>query len=107
MISIGDSDFERVGTQNAMENYMRETGIESADGKLVDVNGHMYKVRTKTFKMLDEPTVEDRLWLQFFGLKYLDQEFSGPGLSRAPLQEFFHAMLPLILMFCSAKTTNL
>eukprot|EP00438_Fugacium_kawagutii_P022851 Skav230326 [mRNA] locus=scaffold430:612162:618302:+ [translate_table: standard] len=64
VISIGDSDFERVGTQNAMENYMRETGIESADGKLVDVNGHMYKVRTKTFKMLDEPTVEDRL--QFF-----------------------------------------
>ena len=56
VISIGDSDFERLGTQNAMENYMRETGIDS-DG-LVDVNGHMYKVRTKTFKMLDEPTVE-------------------------------------------------
>lgn len=56
VISIGDSDFERLGTQNAMENYMRETGIDS-DG-LVDVNGHLYKVRTKTFKMLDEPTVE-------------------------------------------------
>lgn len=58
VISIGDSDFERLGTQNAMENYMRETGIDS-DGKLVDVNGHLYKVRTKTFKMLDEPTVEE------------------------------------------------
>lgn len=57
VISIGDSDFERLGTQNAMENYMRETGIDS-DG-LVDVNGHLYKVRTKTFKMLDEPTVEE------------------------------------------------
>ncbi|CAK9084158.1 Hypothetical protein SCF082_LOCUS39934 [Durusdinium trenchii] len=58
VISIGDSDFERLGTQHAMENYMRETGIHS-DGKLVDVNGHLYKVRTKTFKMLDEPTVEE------------------------------------------------
>ena len=58
VISIGDSDFERLGTQHAMENYMREQGIDG-DGKLVDINGHLYKVRTKTFKMLDEPTVEE------------------------------------------------
>ena len=58
MISIGDSDFERLGTQQVTRDYMKETGIEG-DGELVDVNGHMYKVRTKTFKMLDEPTIED------------------------------------------------
>ena len=37
---------------------MRQTGIDG-DGKLVEVNGHLYKVRTKTFKMVDEPTVEE------------------------------------------------
>ncbi|CAJ1377531.1 unnamed protein product [Effrenium voratum] len=58
VISIGDSDFERLGTQHAMEDYMRQTGIDG-DGKLVEVNGHLYKVRTKTFKMVDEPTVEE------------------------------------------------
>jgi len=58
VISIGDSDFERLGTQSAMEDYMKERGIEQ-DGQLVDVNGHMYKVRTKTFKMVDEPTIEE------------------------------------------------
>ncbi|CAE7778885.1 unnamed protein product [Symbiodinium sp. CCMP2456] len=58
VISIGDSDFERLGTQSAMEDYMKERGIEQ-DGQLVDVGGHMYKVRTKTFKMVDEPTIEE------------------------------------------------
>eukprot|EP00913_Durusdinium_trenchii_P031406 g29404.t2 len=83
VISIGDSDFERLGTQHAMENYMRETGIHS-DGKLVDVNGHLYKVRTKTFKMLDEPTVEEltvevdmlKAWLPL--MVKLDSSFDVP-----------------------------
>mmetsp|Transcript_105852 Transcript_105852/g.225930 ORF Transcript_105852/g.225930 Transcript_105852/m.225930 type:complete len:502 (-) Transcript_105852:30-1535(-) len=58
IISIGDSDFERLGTQYATEDYMRETGIM---GKmdLTEVGGHVYKVRTKTFKMLDQPTIEE------------------------------------------------
>eukprot|EP00440_Ansanella_granifera_P057921 gb/GFBE01062788.1/.p1 GENE.gb/GFBE01062788.1/~~gb/GFBE01062788.1/.p1 ORF type:complete len:567 (+),score=150.73 gb/GFBE01062788.1/:1-1701(+) len=59
VISIGDSDFERLGTQIATEDYMRETGIEGDGRSVVDVNGHMYKVRTKTFKMVDQPTIEE------------------------------------------------
>jgi len=63
IISIGDSNFERKGTQFAAEDYMREAGIEFdgnfEDIHLVEVNGHMYKVRTKTFKMLEHPTAEE------------------------------------------------
>eukprot|EP00930_Biecheleria_cincta_P084844 TRINITY_DN74277_c0_g1_i1.p1 TRINITY_DN74277_c0_g1~~TRINITY_DN74277_c0_g1_i1.p1 ORF type:complete len:592 (-),score=129.41 TRINITY_DN74277_c0_g1_i1:118-1893(-) len=59
VISIGDSDFERLGTQSATEDYMKEIGIEANCSKVVDVNGHMYKIRTKTFKMVDQPTIEE------------------------------------------------
>lgn len=59
VISIGDSDFERLGTQSATEDYMKEIGLEGNCSKVVDVNGHMYKVRTKTFKMVDQPTIEE------------------------------------------------
>jgi hypothetical protein len=73
VISIGDSDFERVGTKCAMEEYMREQGVLDSSalagrpapqyGTTVeaDVNGHHYKLRTKTFKMVDQPTVEELL----------------------------------------------
>jgi len=57
IISIGDSDFERLGTQQATQDYMKQTGISRA--KTVELKGHVYKVRTKTFKMLDQPTVEE------------------------------------------------
>jgi len=57
VISIGDSDFERLGTQQATRGYMKQTGISRS--KTIEVSGHVYKVRTKTFKMLDQPTVEE------------------------------------------------
>mmetsp|Transcript_54699 Transcript_54699/g.151742 ORF Transcript_54699/g.151742 Transcript_54699/m.151742 type:complete len:532 (-) Transcript_54699:108-1703(-) len=57
IISIGDSDFERLGTMQATEGYMKQTGISRS--KTVEVSGHIYKVRTKTFKMLDQPSVEE------------------------------------------------
>jgi len=57
IISIGDSDFERLGTRQATQDYMRLNGIKRS--RTVEVKGHVYKVRTKTFKMLDQPTVEE------------------------------------------------
>uniref|UniRef100_A0A7S1WEL9 MIB/HERC2 domain-containing protein n=1 Tax=Alexandrium catenella TaxID=2925 RepID=A0A7S1WEL9_ALECA len=57
IISIGDSDFERLGTMQATEGYMKQTGISRS--KTVEVSGHVYKVRTKTFKMLDQPSVDE------------------------------------------------
>lgn len=58
IISIGDSDFERLGTQYATEDYMKETGIKGGNDA-VEVDNHVYKVRTKTFKMVDQPTIEE------------------------------------------------
>jgi len=57
IISIGDSDFERLGTQQATQDYMRQNGINRSH--TVELKGHVYKVRTKTFKMLDQPSVEE------------------------------------------------
>lgn len=58
IISIGDSDFERLGTQSATEDYIKAHGIRPC-GSESDVNGHVFKVRTKTFKMVDQPTIEE------------------------------------------------
>lgn len=73
VISIGDSDFERLGTRGAVRAYMTERGIHGAGAQGVDasngspkgqeVNGHVYQVRTKTLKMLDYPT-SDELMVQ-------------------------------------------
>jgi len=73
IISIGDSDFERLGTMMMSQEYMRSRGLlKDDDVRLgtvatseafrvsalpIEVNGHVYKVRTKTFKMLDCPTL--------------------------------------------------
>jgi len=76
IISIGDSDFERLGTMMMTQEYMRRRGLLKGvtdektfevtvasneafarNSGTVDVNGHVYKVRTKTFKMLDCPTI--------------------------------------------------
>jgi len=78
IISIGDSNFEKIGTMTAAADYMRENGIEvPADLAHVDaagssvvafqastaatvvVKGHTFHVRTKVAKMLDEPTVDE------------------------------------------------
>jgi len=68
VISIGDSDFERLGTMAATRGYMEEAGlIDNKKGGMNElqrqrtmlVKGKIYKVRTKTFKMLDQPTVEE------------------------------------------------
>lgn len=62
VISIGDSDFERFGTWMATTGYMQKTGIRQSDIErqgTVELKGHTYKVRTKTFKMLGQPTVQE------------------------------------------------
>lgn len=61
IISIGDSDFERLGTMKACEEYMTQQGLvegTKTPGCAV-VDNHRYKVRTKTFKMVDQPTIEE------------------------------------------------
>jgi len=81
VISIGDSNFEKLGTMSAIAEYMREKGIEvpadlasaaenldsgapassfqPSEAATVVVQGHTFNVRTKVAKMLDEPTVEE------------------------------------------------
>lgn len=63
VISLGDSDFERYGTLSAGQDYMRremvggsvtQTG-HTAEG--VSKDGHLKRLRVKTVKMLDKPTV--------------------------------------------------
>lgn len=77
VISFGDSDFERYGTLLAGQDYMRremeggsvvQTG-HTAEG--VSRDGHFKRLRVKTVKMLEKPTVLEltaelallRLWL--------------------------------------------
>lgn len=57
VISIGDSEFERLGTKGAINRYSADRGLDNSNSALV--NGHVYKVRTKTFKMLDGPSAEE------------------------------------------------
>merc|ERR1711957_84004 len=64
VISLGDSDFERYGTLAAGQDYMRremEGGsvtVESAHtAEGVSKDGHLKRLRVKTVKMLDKPTV--------------------------------------------------
>mmetsp|Transcript_11843 Transcript_11843/g.33175 ORF Transcript_11843/g.33175 Transcript_11843/m.33175 type:complete len:480 (-) Transcript_11843:66-1505(-) len=77
IISIGDSNFEKIGTMNATADYMREKGIEvpsdlanistesggvsfrPSEAATVVVRDHAFHVRTKVAKMLDEPTVDE------------------------------------------------
>eukprot|EP00747_Dinoflagellata_sp_TGD_P101096 gnl/TRDRNA2_/TRDRNA2_168238_c0_seq1.p1 gnl/TRDRNA2_/TRDRNA2_168238_c0~~gnl/TRDRNA2_/TRDRNA2_168238_c0_seq1.p1 ORF type:complete len:270 (+),score=47.97 gnl/TRDRNA2_/TRDRNA2_168238_c0_seq1:86-811(+) len=62
IISVGDSNFERLGTMGATQEYQKQVGLTAepssptVQGK---VGGHFFKVRTKTFKMIDDPTVQD------------------------------------------------
>lgn len=64
VISLGDSDFERHGTMAAGQDYMRremeggsvrQAGPHTAEG--VSKDGHLKRLRVKTIKMLDKPTV--------------------------------------------------
>eukprot|EP00405_Crypthecodinium_cohnii_P038400 CAMPEP_0206546626 /NCGR_PEP_ID=MMETSP0325_2-20121206/12822_1 /ASSEMBLY_ACC=CAM_ASM_000347 /TAXON_ID=2866 /ORGANISM="Crypthecodinium cohnii, Strain Seligo" /LENGTH=630 /DNA_ID=CAMNT_0054045795 /DNA_START=549 /DNA_END=2443 /DNA_ORIENTATION=- len=74
IISIGDSDFERVGTMMMAQEYMKKCGLLANNGEgfevmvasneafarntgTIHVNGQVFKVRLKTFKMLDCPTI--------------------------------------------------
>jgi len=82
IISIGDSEFERLGTMRAVEEYMRRQGIadvkacssraeqqgsleppspkvEKSKAHQAEIKGHLYRVRIKTFKMLDQPTASE------------------------------------------------
>eukprot|EP00929_Paragymnodinium_shiwhaense_P051659 TRINITY_DN25957_c0_g1_i1.p1 TRINITY_DN25957_c0_g1~~TRINITY_DN25957_c0_g1_i1.p1 ORF type:complete len:404 (-),score=108.42 TRINITY_DN25957_c0_g1_i1:198-1409(-) len=79
LISLGDSDFERYGTIAAGEEYIRR-GTEGgsllttgATSEGVSKDGHLKRLRTKTVKMLCEPTIEEltaelvllRRWLPY------------------------------------------
>merc|ERR1719240_1373070 len=61
VISIGDSDFERLGTQEATRRYIIERGGDSSAtaARRQEVDGHVYQVRTKTFKMLEAPSIDE------------------------------------------------
>jgi len=83
VISIGDSDFERLGTMLATKDYMDQTGIQRADNSdnCAVVDDHVYKVRTKTLKMVDQPSIDElntqlgllRTWLPL--MIKLDSDF--------------------------------
>merc|ERR1719310_1706657 len=64
IISVGDSNFERHGTQRAIKEHVEKQQLSSsgaggltAEG--IDEEGHFRRVRTKTVKLLDEPTAEE------------------------------------------------
>jgi len=65
VISIGDSDFERRGMQSASIDYVRsnmhthELDTTKWTFDMTDSNGHLTKLRVKTLKLLDNPTVEE------------------------------------------------
>lgn len=65
IISFGDSNFERYGTMAAGKDYMRketEGGMVIATGSTaegISKDGQVRKLRTKTLKMLSDPTVEE------------------------------------------------
>eukprot|EP00927_Polykrikos_kofoidii_P046738 TRINITY_DN40876_c0_g1_i1.p1 TRINITY_DN40876_c0_g1~~TRINITY_DN40876_c0_g1_i1.p1 ORF type:complete len:545 (+),score=107.20 TRINITY_DN40876_c0_g1_i1:109-1743(+) len=64
IISIGDSDFERLGTFQATEQYVRERGLVKI-GRMgnvhegLDEHGRSFRVRTKSFRIIDQPTPEE------------------------------------------------
>lgn len=65
IISIGDSDFERLGTINVVLRYMESKGLVGSPEAQV-VGGHVIKVRSKTFKMMEEPSAGElrkQIWL--------------------------------------------
>eukprot|EP00927_Polykrikos_kofoidii_P018094 TRINITY_DN18317_c0_g1_i1.p1 TRINITY_DN18317_c0_g1~~TRINITY_DN18317_c0_g1_i1.p1 ORF type:complete len:377 (+),score=72.53 TRINITY_DN18317_c0_g1_i1:187-1317(+) len=79
IISLGDSDFERFGTMAASQDYMRRemqggaTLATGATSEGISRDGHLKRLRTKTVKMLSEPTIEEltaelallKRWLPF------------------------------------------
>lgn len=86
LISLGDSDFERYGTIAAGEEYIRkatEGGSVLATGATsegVSKDGSVKKLRTKTVKMLSEPTIEEltaELVLLKRWLPYMIRQDSG------------------------------
>jgi hypothetical protein len=52
IISIGDSEFERLGTKQATSEYMLKRNCESA------MERHVFNVRTKTVKLAERPGVD-------------------------------------------------
>lgn len=71
ILSIGDSNFERLGTISATEEYMQELGVHPEEGQdqsaasnrpltcQANIRGHKYRLRTKTLKLVDQPTIEE------------------------------------------------
>ena len=66
VISIGDSDFERLATQQGVGAYGNANQLADSKSKGFDAmcksgvtGGHYRRVRTKTVKMLDDPLAED------------------------------------------------
>lgn len=67
IISFGDSDFERVGLVRAAAGYVKkelEKGHIMQAGlttELVSKDGHLTRLRTKTLKMVDEPSIYEMM----------------------------------------------
>jgi hypothetical protein len=70
IISIGDSDFERLGTFQAIEQYLAEkhlleSGSQPLHGKIAefgamtDKENHVIHVRSKILRMIDMPSPEE------------------------------------------------
>ncbi|CAE7169945.1 KIN12F [Symbiodinium microadriaticum] len=76
VISIGDSDFERLGTMLATKDYMAQTGIQRADN-----SDNCAVAARKTLKMVDQPSIDElntqlgllRTWLPL--MIKLDSDF--------------------------------
>lgn len=58
VVSIGDADFERLGTRLVTAEYQKALGVLDSEGG-EEVSGHVYKVRTKTFKMIENPMIDE------------------------------------------------
>lgn len=74
VISIGDSNFERFGTMQATADYLwerqlaasrdhdsstRRRSVAQLPSGEIDVGGHIHKVRTKTLKMVQSPSIQE------------------------------------------------
>ncbi|CAE8731565.1 unnamed protein product, partial [Polarella glacialis] len=66
VISVGDSDFERLGTHTAIKEYVSSLSEStkclrtiSPTVQEVEVNGHLHRVRTKTMKLMEQPSIQE------------------------------------------------
>jgi hypothetical protein len=62
IVSVGDSTFERLGTHIAVHEYRQSMGLNTRETNFwgeSEVNGHIFKVRTKTCKLMECPSIDE------------------------------------------------